>query len=102
MLNLYVIFLLKVIKIRHVGQMNESAIYDLMYRYCSGELLGLVTRAINSRETFEDFHARSLGHFIPSREMSQLTIARYERVQSVGEQLSNYVQTKCDFGAPYQ
>jgi len=73
--------------------MNESGIYELTYRYCRGELLGLVTQAINSRETFEDFHARSLEHFIPSREMSQLRIARYERVQSVGEQFSNYVQT---------
>ena len=50
-----------------------------------------MTQAIDSRETFEDFHARSLGHFIPSREMSQLRRARYERVQSVGEQFSNYV-----------
>jgi len=68
--NLLCDFLLKVIKIRHVGQMNESAIYELMYPYCRGKLLGLVTQAINNRETFEDFHARSLGHFIPSREMS--------------------------------
>jgi len=90
--NLLCDFLLKVIKIIHVGQMNESATYELMYRYCRDELLGLVTQAINTRETFEDFHVRSLGHFIPSREMPQLRIARYERVQSVGEQFSNYVQ----------
>jgi hypothetical protein len=76
--------------------MNEAAIYDLLYRYCSGELLGLVTQAIDRRETFEDFHAWSLGHFIPPREMSQLRIARYERVQSVGEQFSNYVQAMKD------
>ena len=31
MLTFYVIFLLKVIKIRHVGQMNGSVIYELMY-----------------------------------------------------------------------
>jgi len=72
--------------------MNDSAIYEPMYRYCRGELLALVTQAIDSRETFENFHARSLGHFIPTREMSQLRIARYERVQSVGEHFSNYVQ----------
>ena len=85
-------FLLKVIKLGQVGQMNDSAIYKLLYRNCRGELLGLVTQANDSRETYVDFLARSLGHFIPSREMSQLTIARYERVQSVGEQFSNYVQ----------
>ena len=61
--------------------MNDSAIYELMYSYCRGELLALVTQAINTRETFENFQARSLGHLIPSIEMSQLRIAKYERVQ---------------------
>ena len=63
-----------------------------MYPYCRCELLALVTQAINTRETFENFHARSLGHFIPSREMLQLTTARYERVQSEGEHFFSYVQ----------
>jgi len=63
-------FLLKVIKIHQVGQMNDSAIYELMYLYCRDELLALVIQAMNTRETFENFHARLLGHFIPSREMS--------------------------------
>jgi len=90
--NILCDFLLKVIKLRQVGQMNDSAIDELMCRYCRGQLLALVTRAIDSRETVEDFHAGSLGHFIPSRGMSQLRIARYERVQSVGEHFSNYVQ----------
>jgi hypothetical protein len=65
-------FLLKVIKINQVVQKNDSAIYELMHPYCRGEFLALVTQAINNRETFENFHARSLGHFIPPREMSQL------------------------------
>ena len=90
--NLLCVFLLKVIKIRQVGQMNDSAIYEFMYPYCRGQLLALVTQAINNRETFEVFHAGSLGHFISSRGMSQLRIARYERVQSVGEHFSNYVR----------
>ena len=92
-INLLCDFLIKIIKIRKVGQKNHSAIYELMYRYCRGELLVLVTQVIiTTSETFENFHARSLGHFIPSREMSQLRIARYGRVQSVGGQFSNYVQ----------
>ena len=44
------------------------------------------------RENFENFHAKSLGHFIPLREMSQSRIARYERVQWEGEQFSTYVK----------
>jgi len=59
--------LLKVIKIRQVRQMNDSAIYELMYPYCRGELLALVTHAINTKETFENLHARSLGHLITPR-----------------------------------
>ena len=93
--NLLCDFLLKVIKIRQVGQMNDSAIYKLMYPYCRGELLVLVTQAIITRETFENFHARSLGHFVPSREMSQLRIARCERVQWEGEHFSTYLRPWC-------
>ena len=70
MLTYNVIFLLKVIKIRQVGQMNDSAIYELVYRYCRDELLALVQQAIDSRENFENFHARSLGQLIPPRKMS--------------------------------
>jgi hypothetical protein len=42
-INLSCYFLVKVIKIRQVGQMSGSAIYELMYPYCRGELLALVT-----------------------------------------------------------
>ena len=45
--NLLCDFLLKVIKICQVGQMNDSAIYELMYPYCRGELLALVERTRN-------------------------------------------------------
>jgi len=60
-------FLLKVLKIRQVGQMTEPNIYEFVYLYCRGESLTLVTNAITSRETFESSHARLLGQFIPSR-----------------------------------
>ena len=46
-------FLFKVIKISQVGQMNYLAIYEFMYPYSRGELLALVTQAINTRETLE-------------------------------------------------
>jgi len=84
-------FLLKVIKLCQVEQMTDCAIYDLTYPYCRGDLLTSVTHAITTGENFEDFHARSLGHFIPSREMLQLRIARYERVQWEGEHFSTYL-----------
>jgi len=58
-------FLLRVLKVRQVGQMSDSAIYELMYPYCRGELLFLVTQAINNKENFESFHDRLLRRFIP-------------------------------------
>lgn len=96
--NILCEFLLKVIKIRQAGQMNDSAVYEVMYPYCRGELLALVTQAVNSREKFENFHARLLRHLIPSREMSHLRITRYERVQLEEESFSNYVQAIKDAG----
>ena len=68
--NLLFDFLLKVVKIRRVGQMNDSAIHELMYRYCRDELLALVKQAIDTRKNIENFHARSLRQLIPSRKMS--------------------------------
>jgi hypothetical protein len=46
-------FLLKVLKIRQVGQMTEPTIYEIMYPYCRGEILALVTNAITAMESFE-------------------------------------------------
>jgi len=90
--NLLCEFLLKVLKASQVGQMSDSAIYELMYPYCRGELLALVTQAFNTRENFENFHNRSLRHFKPAREMSYLRMAMYERVQAQGEHFFSYVQ----------
>ena len=68
-------FLLRVLKVSQVGQMSDSAIYELMYSYCRGELLCLVTQAINAKENFESFHDRVL-HLIPVREISDLRWAK--------------------------
>jgi hypothetical protein len=72
--------LLKVLKICQVGQMTDPTIYEIMYPYCRGELLAFVTDAITTIESFETFHARLLGQFVPSRQISQLRAERYERV----------------------
>jgi hypothetical protein len=88
--NLLCDFLAQVLKIRYVGQMAERTIYEIMYPCCRGELLTLVTQAITAKESFENFHARALGQFIPSRQMSQLRAASYERVQFEGESFATY------------
>jgi hypothetical protein len=64
--NLLCDFLLKVLKIRQVGQMTDSVIYEIVYPYCRGELLAFVTKAITGILSFETFHAELLGQFIPS------------------------------------
>jgi hypothetical protein len=65
-------FLLKVLKIRQAGQMTELTIYEIMYPYYRGELLALVTNAVTTMENLDFFHARLLGQFILSRQISQL------------------------------
>jgi hypothetical protein len=85
-------FLLKVLKIRQVGQMPDQTIYEVMYPYCRGELLAFVTNALTATESFEKFHARLLGQFIPARQISHLRAERYERAQFEGEPLATYVQ----------
>jgi hypothetical protein len=85
--------LLKVLKIRQVGQMTDSATYEIVYPYCRGELLAFVTKAVTGIPSFETFHAQLLGQFIPSRQLSRLRVERYERVQDEKEPLASYVQS---------
>jgi hypothetical protein len=73
--------------------MTESTIYETMYPFCRGELLSFVTYTITARESFENFHARLLGQFIPSRQNSKLKAEGYERVQFEGEPFATYVQS---------
>jgi hypothetical protein len=46
--NLLCDFLLKVLKIRQVGQFPDQTIYEVMYPYCRGELLAFVTNTIKA------------------------------------------------------
>lgn len=91
--NLWCDFLLKVLKIRQVGQKTEPTIYEIMYPYCRAEPLAFVTNAITAIESFETFHARLLGQFIPSRQISQLRAEIYRRVQCEGEPLATHMQS---------
>jgi hypothetical protein len=85
-------FLLRLLKVRQVAQMNDSVVCKLMYPYCKGELQCLVTQAISNKENFEHFHERLLRHFIPMREMLYLRMAKYERVQGQSEHFFSYVE----------
>ena len=48
--NLLCDFLLKVLRIRQVGQMADQAIYEITYPYCRSELIALVTNAVTAME----------------------------------------------------
>jgi hypothetical protein len=70
-------FLLKVLKIRQVGQMADYTIYETIYPCYRGELLALVTNVITAAESFEIFYARILEQFVPVRKLSQLRTGKY-------------------------
>jgi hypothetical protein len=91
-------FLLKILKIRQVGQMPGQTIFEVMYPYCRGELLAFVTNALTVRERFEHFHARLLGQFIPARKIPHLRAERDESAQFDGEYIATYVQRIRDGG----
>jgi hypothetical protein len=77
-------FLLKILKIRQVGLIEVPTICELMYPYCKGEALALLTQALMA-------YTRILKQFIPVRLFSELRIEKYERVQREGESLANYI-----------
>jgi hypothetical protein len=77
----------------HIGQMIAPTTYEILYPYCMGEVLGLLTQALTARESFDAFHARLSRRFIPARQLSQLHMQRYERVRADGESLASYIQS---------
>lgn len=91
--NLLYDILLKVLKIRQVGQMTESTIYEIIHPYCRSDVVALVTNAVTAMESFEIIQAQLLGQIIPSRYISQLRAERYERAQFDGESITTYVQS---------
>jgi hypothetical protein len=64
-----------------------------VFPHCTGELLCAVEQVIKTKEKFQDIHAPLLKQFIPSRQMTRIRIAKYERVQKDGEPFSVYVQS---------
>ena len=56
-------------------------------------MLTYVTQATTTRHRFENFHARLLGQFIHSRQMSQLRAECYQRVKFEGVPFATYVQS---------
>jgi hypothetical protein len=92
-------FLIKLLKIRAVANVHATNIYEIMLPYCKGELFAFVMQAISNQEQFDSFHAKMLRQFVPSRQLRQLRMERYERVQAEGESLAAYVQAVKDAAA---
>ena len=85
-------FLLKIIHISTLGQIKEPMLFQLLYPYCRGELLACLGQAIASHESFDVLHERLLRRFIPRRQLSQLRMEYYDRVQGEAESLDQYVR----------
>jgi len=76
-----------------VGEMADQAIYEIVYRYCCGELLAVVTNAVTATESFEIFCARIMEQFVPARQPSELRNETYELVHCEGKSLASYVHS---------
>jgi hypothetical protein len=50
-----------------VGHIVAPTIYEMLYPYCRGEVLGLLTQALTAGDSFDIFHERLLRQFIPAR-----------------------------------
>jgi hypothetical protein len=84
-------FVIKAWTLCKMGQFNVPVIYELLYPFCKGEAAHLLMQALAQKLPFEGFHACLIKHFIPERQLAQLRIDRYERVQAEGESLGVYI-----------
>jgi hypothetical protein len=87
---------LKCINISSFGQINSSIIYEILYPFCRGEMIESLIKAINDKETLDQFHDRVLRQFVPNRLLQQLRVEEYERVQRLDEPLSMYIRAVRD------
>jgi hypothetical protein len=65
-------------------------IYDVLYPYCRGEVLELLIRSAQARESYDVFHEKLLEQLIPARQLNKLRVDRYERIQAPTETLAQY------------
>jgi transposase InsO family protein len=86
-------FLVGVFRLKQVGQWNVPMIYEILYPKCRGEILDLLIKAAQNKDSFDVFHAKVLEQMIPTPQQLQLRVLRYERVQAPSENLAQYVQS---------
>jgi hypothetical protein len=58
-------FFTGVFRLKQVGQWNVPTIYELLYPHCRGEILDLLIKAVQNRDSFEKFHGQVLEQIIP-------------------------------------
>jgi hypothetical protein len=86
-------FLLQSLRMVQVGQFKVPTIYEILYPFCKREVLVLLEQALSARDSFDTFHEHLLKRFIPARQLSQLRVERYERVQAHNESLGSYIHS---------
>jgi hypothetical protein len=86
-------FLLLSLRMVQVAQVKVPTIYEILYPFCKGEVLALLLQALSDGHSFDRFHEQLLKRFVPARQLSQLRVERYERVQASNEPLASYIQS---------
>jgi hypothetical protein len=85
-------FVIKASRLCKMGHFNAPLIYEVLYPYCKGEALELLTQSLTQNLPFDSFHARLINRFIPERQLAELRTDKYERVQAEREPLGQYIQ----------
>jgi hypothetical protein len=92
-------FLSRALNILKISNITEPVIYEVLYPLCRGEMVEFLVHAITAKERFDVFHECVLRHFIADRQLNQLRVQKYERVQQSGETFATYFQAIRDAAA---
>ena len=84
-------FLTTVLKIRRLGQIFDSQLFEVLYPFCREPLAERLLSARAQNMKFERFHELVLEYFIPRRIYQQLRQERFSRVQGENEKFAQYV-----------
>jgi hypothetical protein len=80
-----------ILKIRRLGQMLDSQLFEVLYAFCRKPLAERLLSAIAENMKFERFHELVLEYFLPRQIYQKLRQERFARVQDEKETFAQYV-----------
>ena len=93
MVNLLLLFIAGVIRIRNISMLTDVQLFELISPFCLDTLAANEAVALKEQWTFDFLHGLLLEYFVPRRLFDQLKRERYDRLQGENESFRAYINS---------